>query len=106
MISVSELIQKLSLCPPDAVVVYAEHPNAAQACTLSADVYGEALATPEGEEQRPVVILLPDVPSELAQQLSATTQQLVTMTEERDRWVSRVRRLEGRLSAIRDALEV
>lgn len=99
MITVSELIQKLSLCPPEAVVVYAEHLGAAQACTLSADVYGEAIATPEGEEQRPVVILLPDTPSELAHQL-------VAMTEERDRWVSRMQRLERRLGAVRDALEV
>jgi hypothetical protein len=99
MITVSELIQKLTLCPSDAVVVYAEHAGASQACTLSSEVYGEATATPEGEDQRPVVILLPDVPSELAQQLEA-------MTIERDRWASRMRQLESRLDAVRAALEV
>lgn len=99
MITVSELIQKLSLCPTDAVVLYAEYHEAAQAVTLSDEVYGEALATPtDTGEQRPVVILLPDAPSELAQQLAA-------MTEDRDRWVARVRLLENRLNAVRDAID-
>ena len=100
MITASELIEKLSLCPPDAVVLFADHVGAEQACTLSADVYGEATATPvEADGTRPVVILLPDVPSELAQQLASAL-------EERDRWVARMQRLEQRLSIIRSALEV
>ena len=107
MITVSELIEKLSLCPSAAVVVYADHPEAEQACSISADVYGEATATPtDTGVQRQVVILLPDVPSELAQQLASSLERLAAVTEERDRWIARNHRLEQRLSCVRDALEV
>lgn len=100
MIRVSELIQKLTLCPMESVVVYANEFGSGVACSISADVYGEATATPtDSEEQAQVVVLLPDVPSDLESKLA-------DMTADRDRWLARVHKLERRLNAIQANLSL